>query len=72
MFAAVNIISLPGGGGGYAGRREGGRRRTCPEPTGWQPCNFLTFMKTVHFRVKQGEQFEKTAKSDMEILCSLT
>ena len=61
MFAAVNIISLPGGGGGYAGRREGGRRVT-----------FLTSMKTVHFRVKQSEQFEKTAKSDMEILCILT
>ncbi|MEI3286389.1 MAG: hypothetical protein V8R87_00745 [Faecalibacterium prausnitzii] len=71
MFAAVNIISLPGGGGGYAGRWEGGCR-TCPEPTGWQRVTFLTFMKTVHFRGKQGEQFEKTAKSDMEILCSLT
>ena len=33
---------------------------------------FLTFVKTVHFRVKQDELFRKTAKSDMEILCSLT
>lgn len=55
MFAAVNIISLPGGGGGYARRREGGRRRTCPEPTGRQCVTFLTFVKTVHFRVKQDE-----------------
>ena len=55
MFAAVNIISLPGGGGGYAGRREGGHRRTCPEPTGRQCVTFLTFVKTVHFRVKQSE-----------------
>ena len=61
MFATVNIISLPGGGGGYAGRREGGRRVT-----------FLTFVKTVHFRVKEDERFKKTAKSDMEILCILT
>ena len=72
MFAAVNIISLPGGGGGYAGRREGSRRRTCPEPTGWQCVTFLTFVKIVHFRVKQSEWFRKTAKSDMEILCILT
>ena len=51
MFAAVNIISLPGGGGGYAGRWEGGRR-TCPEPTGWQLCNFFDIRENRSF---QGE-----------------
>ncbi len=55
---------MPGGGKVAA---EPARNR----PDGSR-VTFLTFMKTVHFRVKQGEQFEKTAKSDMEILCSLT
>ena len=52
----------------------GGKAATKParnRPDGSR-VTFLTFVKTVHFRVKQGEQFEKTAKSDMEILCSLT
>ena len=54
-------------GGGKAAAAAPARNR----PDGSR-VTFLTFMKTVHFRVKQGEQFEKTAKSDMEILCSLT
>ena len=52
MFAAVNIISLPGGGGGYARRREGGRRRACPEPTGRPLCNLFDIRENRSF---QGE-----------------
>ena len=55
---------MPGGGKAAA---EPARNR----PDGSR-VTFLTFVKIVHFRGKQGEQFEKTAKSDIEILCSLT
>ena len=71
MFVAVNIISLPGGGADMPGGGKAAAEPARNRPDG-NCVTFLTFVKTVHFRGKQGEQFEKTAKSDMEILCSLT
>jgi hypothetical protein len=43
-----------------------------PEGQKYGAVTFLTFVKSVHFRVKQSEQDKKTSKSNREILFIFT
>lgn len=47
MFAAVNIISLPGSGGGYA--RRAVVISLSPEMTGQPPCNLFDIRENRSF-----------------------
>ena len=83
MFAAVNIVRMPRRMGGYPAALYG----TCikmafhgilsylhlyPDGQKHGTVTFLTSVKSVHFRVKQSEQDEKTSKSNREILLIFT
>ena len=83
MFAAVNIIRVPRRTGSYPAALYASRMKMAshgilsylhlhPEGQKYGAVTFLTSMKSVHFRVKQSEQDEKTSKRNRKILLIFT
>jgi hypothetical protein len=86
MFAAVNIDRMPAGAGAYPAALQH-CRQPCGHralhgvlsylylPAGRRKndaVTFLTWVKALHFTMKQSEQNEKITKNNMDFLVAFT